>query len=212
MLPEVLAQIAESAQNVGRPQGSVKLIAVTKGQSEEAIQRCIISHGNFPLAEGRAQALRDKMLALPEQEWHFIGPFQINKVKYFKDVALIHSLEAVWQAEAIARHATSWGKAPAVLIQVHNGEEQKHGVPKKQLADMLKTVRQIGLSVSGLMVMAPYDRPQLSKQIFEETQMRAHDLGLSELSMGMSDDFEIAIQAGSTMVRVGRRLFNENVI
>ncbi len=206
-LPDVLAGIREAERAAGRPEGSARLVAVTKGQPVDVIRSDILAHGTFPLAEGRAQELRDKARELPEAEWHFLGALQRNKVKYLRPVSLVHALEATWQAEAIAEAAQGWGHAPDVLLQVQNGEAQKHGVEPEDLARVLGEVRATGLNVRGLMVMAPYDQPEAAEVLFRDTARRAHDLGLSELSMGMSDDYPLAIAAGATLVRVGRSLF-----
>lgn len=203
----MLGAIRDAEAQSGRPPHSVQLVAVSKGHSVEQIQESILRHGPFPLAENKGQELRDKVKLLPDAEWHFIGPLQRNKIKYMKGVQLVHTIEEVWQAQALAAAAEKWGHAPDVLLQVHNGEAQKHGIEPEMLAETLGQVRQTGLNVRGLMVMAPYDQPEAATRIFQETAQRAHDLGLSELSMGMSDDFPQAIAAGATLVRVGRRLF-----
>lgn len=195
----------------GRPAQSVKLVAVTKGQPPEVIAHQVLAYGECVLAEGRAQELRDKAALMndhPEIEWHFIGTLQRNKVKYLKPVTLVHGIEEVWQAEAIAQAAEGWGHAPDLLLQVHNGEAQKHGVRSAQLSIVYHRVMSTGLKVRGVMVMAPEGADeQATLRLFEDTARRAHDLGLSELSMGMSDDYPLAVQAGATLVRVGRRLF-----
>ncbi|KQR40838.1 YggS family pyridoxal phosphate enzyme [Deinococcus sp. Leaf326] len=206
-LPDVLAGIQAAERAAGRPAGSARLVAVTKGQPVDVIRTAILPHGDFPLAEGRAQEVRDKARDLPEAEWHFLGALQRNKVKYLRPVSLVHALEATWQAEAIAEAAQGWGHAPDVLLQVQNGEPQKHGVAPEDLTRVLAEVRATGLNVRGLMVMAPYDQPEAAGALFRDTARRAHDLGLSELSMGMSDDYPLAIAAGATLVRVGRSLF-----
>ncbi|WP_135228753.1 YggS family pyridoxal phosphate-dependent enzyme [Deinococcus fonticola] len=206
-VPEVLAGIRAAEVAAGRVPGSVQLVAVTKGHSAEQIQQSILVHGAFALAENKGQELRDKVPLLPGAQWHFIGAFQRNKVKYLRDVTLIHSLEERWQAEALAEAAQKWGRAPDVLLQMHNGEAQKHGVSPDDLPQMLRDVRATGLNVRGLMVMAPYDQPEAAAQVFRTTAQWAHELGLPELSMGMSDDYPQAIAAGATLVRVGRRLF-----
>ncbi|ACO45687.1 alanine racemase [Deinococcus deserti] len=206
-LPEVLAAIRQAEAASGREPGSARLVAVTKGQDFLSIERSVLKYGAFPLGEGRAQELRDKAAARPDLEWHFLGPLQRNKVKYLRPVTLVHSLEEIWQAEAIAQAAQSWGRAPDVLIQVHNGEVQKHGVDPEKLPGFYSSVRETGLTVRGLMVMAPEADEAQVRRVFEDTARRAHDLGLSELSMGMSGDYPLAVQAGSTLVRVGRSLF-----
>lgn len=227
-LPEVLAHLRALEEQAGRPAGSAKLVAVTKGQDLPSIKQQVLAYGSFPLAEGRAQELRDKSKEWPEQEWHFIGPLQRNKIKYLRYVRLVHAIEEVWQAQALAEAAAGWGHAPAVLLQVHNGEAQKHGIFADQLKQILQEVRATGLEVRGLMVMAPEipnkeeankeeasleeleeikEAQQKTLSIFRDTALRAYDLGLNELSMGMSSDYPLAVQAGATLVRVGRSLF-----
>lgn len=210
--PAVLAALRAAEAGAGREPGSVRLVAVTKGQPLEAIERVVLPHaglqpGGLPLGEGRAQELRDKAALRPDLEWHFIGPLQLNKVKYMRPVTLIHALEEVRQAEALADAAAKWGRAPAVLLQVHNGEAQKHGVAPDDLRRVHAAVVATGLTVRGLMVMAPEGDPEAARRVFADTARRAHDLGLPELSMGMSDDYPLAIHAGATLVRVGRSLF-----
>ncbi len=217
-LPDVLQEIQAAEASAGRSAGSVRLVAVTKGHSLEQIRESVLPHaglqpGGFPLAENRGQELRDKVaewaaqLADPPLEWHFIGPVQRNKVKYLRPVTLIHTIEDLSQAEAIAAAAEGWGRAPDVLLQMHNGEAQKHGAEAGQLPALLREVQQTGLRVRGLMVMAPYGDPEAAERVFAEAARQAEGLDLPELSMGMSDDFQAAIRHGATLVRVGRRLF-----
>lgn len=214
-LPEVVAHLRALEQEAGREAGSARLVAVTKGQTLESIEKHVLAHGTYPLGEGRAQELRDKAAEQPDWEWHYIGPLQRNKIKYLRPVTLVHAIEAVWQAEAIAEAAQKWGHAPDLLLQLHNGEEQKHGVPADELAETLKSVRETGLTVRGLMVMAPEFGEDLTQaetetrilRLFTDTARRAQTLGLSELSMGMSGDYPLAVRAGATLVRVGRSLF-----
>ncbi|PNY82344.1 alanine racemase [Deinococcus koreensis] len=252
-LPDVLAGLRSAEREAGRPQGSVGLVAITKGHGLPEIQAKVLDYGAFPLGENRGQELRDKAALRPDLDWHFIGPIQRNKIKYLAPVRLIHTIEATWQAEAIAQAAERWGHAPEVLLQLHNGEPQKHGIPAADLAQTLREVQATGLTVRGLMVMAPEaaaqgipdrgtsgqptpgpdstgpdstdppsaappsaDPPRLGEddssrrilQVFMETARRAHDLGLSELSMGMSGDYPLAVRAGATLIRVGRSLFS----
>lgn len=216
-----MADLRAAEAEAGREPGSVRLVAVSKGHALADIRSQILGHaalqpGGFPLAENRGQELRDKVAEVETQagwpllEWHFIGPVQRNKVKYLKAVSLIHTIETLDQAEAVARAAEGWGHAPGVLLQVHNGEAQKHGASAAELPGLLRSVTQTGLQVRGLMVMAPYDDPAAAERVFQDTALLAHTLGLGELSMGMSDDFPAAIRHGATLVRVGRRLFAQD--
>ncbi|THF88674.1 YggS family pyridoxal phosphate enzyme [Deinococcus sp. KSM4-11] len=210
-LPDVLAGLRRAEQAAGRPAGSARLVAVTKGHPLAEIDTHVLAHGTFPLGESRGQELRDKSAERPELEWHFIGPLQRNKVKYLSRVSLVHTIEAAWQAEAIAQAAQGWGHAPDVLLQLHNGEAQKHGVLAADLPDTLRAVQATGLRVRGLMVIAPDVETGADQagilRVFQDTADRAHDLGLAELSMGMSADYPLAVQAGATLIRVGRSLF-----
>lgn len=213
-LPDVLARIRAAEAAAGRPEGSARLVAVTKGHPLSEIRERVLRYGVFPLGENRGQEVRDKVQewtetaqGAPQPEWHYIGPLQSNKVKYLERVSLIHAIESAEQAETVAKYAEKWGHAPAVLLQLHNGEAQKHGIAPTDLPAVLRDVRATGLEVRGLMVMAPYDQPAEAQRIFRDTAQRAHDLGLSELSMGMSGDFEAAVAEGATLVRVGSALF-----
>lgn len=215
-LPDVLARLRAAEAQAGRPEGSARLVAVTKGHSLSEIRERVLAHGNFPLGENRGQEVRDKVQewaetarGAPQPEWHYIGPLQSNKVKYLERVSLIHAMEDAAQAETVAKYAEKWGHAPAVLLQLHNGEAQKHGVAPADLPAVLRGVQATGLEVRGLMVMAPYDQPTEAQRLFRETAQRAHDLGLNELSMGMSGDFEVAVAEGATLVRVGSALFED---
>ena len=212
-LLEIQNRMERAALTAGRTPESVRLVAVTKGHSQQDIERCVLEHGRFALAENKGQELRDKKPLFPaETEWHFIGPLQRNKIKYLEGVRLIHTLESLDVALELVKYAEKWGRAPALLIQLHNGEAQKHGVDESEVPALLREVRALGLEVRGLMVMAPYQEgPEDSARVeavFQRTAELAYALELSELSMGMSGDFEAAIRLGSTMVRVGSALFD----
>ncbi|GHF33115.1 hypothetical protein HNQ07_000310 [Deinococcus metalli] len=210
-VPAVLEGLRAAERAAGRPEGSARLVAVTKGHTLAEIEARVLAHGAFPLGESRGQELRDKSAERPDLEWHFIGPLQRNKVKYLNRVGLVHTIEAAWQAEAIAQAAQGWGHAPDVLLQLHNGEAQKHGIPAPELPATLRAVQATGLRVRGLMVIAPDAEAGADQagilRVFQDTAARAHDLGLSDLSMGMSADYPLAVQAGATLIRVGRSLF-----
>ncbi|GGJ31067.1 UPF0001 protein [Deinococcus roseus] len=208
-LPVLLQDIERCARAVDRDPASVRLIAVSKGQPVAEIRDKVLKFGHHVLAENRGQELRDKLRELPDPqlEWHFIGPIQSNKIKYLSQVHMIHTLEDASQATELARHAAKWGRAPKLLIQVHNGEVQKHGCPPAEVPALLKTTRELGLDVEGLMVMAPYDQPEAARQVFRQVADLNAKLGLRELSMGMSDDYPHAIEAGSTLIRIGSAIF-----
>lgn len=211
-LPEVLARIRAAEAAAGRTEGSVRLVAVTKGHAAREVQERVLTHGAFALGESRGQELRDKRrdlmgLGVTDVEWHFLGTLQTNKLKYLQGVKVVHSLSRADHAAQLARLAEKWGRAPDVLLQVHNGEAQKGGILPRDLAAVYHEVSQMGLGVRGLMVMAPEGDLVGARRVFERTADFARGLGVRELSMGMSDDFELAIACGATLVRVGRALF-----
>lgn len=213
-LPDVLAALRAAERAARRPEGSVRLVAVTKGHGAAEVAGRVLAHGDFPLGESRGQELRDKRGELSalaghrELEWHFIGALQTNKLKYLRGVRLVHTLSRVDHARELARLGATWGATPDVLLQLHNGEPQKSGVQKEDLVRVYDEVSLMGLMVRGLMVMAPEGDPDGAERVFEETARLAGDLGLTELSMGMSDDFPVAVRHGATLVRVGRALFS----
>ncbi len=211
-LSEVLGNLRAAESDAGRPPGSARLIAVTKGHSATEVEAAVLAHGRFPLGESRGQELRDKRRELEErvgaQEWHFLGTLQTNKLKYLRGVALVHSLFRPEHARELARLAGEWGGAPATLLQVHNGEAQKHGCPPGEVGALYHAVSGMGLTVRGLMVMAPEGDLEAAERVFRQVAALAGDLGLPELSMGMSDDYPVAVACGATLVRVGRAIFS----
>jgi pyridoxal phosphate enzyme (YggS family) len=145
-----------------------------------------------------------------EAEWHFIGPLQRNKAKFAVRFELIHSIDSVRLAEAIARKAIENGKVQRVLLELNLGREpQKHGFLEEELPQALAQVRAMqGLRVEGLMTVAPYTQdPETVRPIFAKLSRLADLHRLPERSMGMSGDFEVAVEEGATLVRVGRAVF-----
>src|SRR5208283_2331993 len=151
-------------------------------------------------------------------EWHLIGPLQKNKAKYaVRLFDLIHTINSVELAEEINRQAEKIDKIEKVLVQVKlSGEETKHGVPEEELVPLLKTVKGMdNLRLKGLMAIPPFfENPEMTRPYFRrlrELSDMAEKAGfeLTELSMGMSNDFEVAIEEGATMVRIGTALFGE---
>lgn len=213
-LPEILKRIRAAEAAAGRPEGSVQLIAVSKTRPLDLVMEKVLAHGEFALGENKGQELRDKIAEWEERfsfrpppSWHFIGPLQSNKIRYMATVHTIHSVESLAQLEHLAKAAEKWGRAPNLLLQRHNGEDQKGGCPPQDLPKLLAAAREMGLPVVGLMAMAPIDDGVAARRVFAETARDAANLGLPELSMGMSGDFEAAIAEGATMVRVGSALY-----
>ncbi len=211
-LPEVLARIEAAARRAGRDPADVRLVAVTKGHDLAEIERKVLRYGDFPLGENRVQEARAKIAAWPEREWHFIGPLQRNKVRYLRPFRLVHSVDSLRLAEALAARAEREGYRPRILLEVNVAREpQKHGLDPDEVDAAVRAVRGLEpLELRGLMTMAPLaEDPEEVRWVFRELAQMARHLGLPELSMGMSGDFEVAVEEGATLVRVGRALFEE---
>jgi len=215
-LAEILARI-ELARRRGDGQ-PVRLVAVSKRQPIEAIAEAVAA-GVRELGENYAQELRDKREALPEPalRWHMIGPVQRNKVKLVVGVALLHTVDRPELLEALDARARAVGSTQELLVQVNiAGEPGKSGVAPAQLPALLDRLADCErLRCTGLMLIPPVAPPAQTGACFAELRAlrdreaviaRTH-VDLRELSMGMSDDFELAIEHGATIVRVGTALF-----
>lgn len=209
-LPQVLERIQAAAHRSGRDPGAIRLVAVTKGHGPQEIQDKVLQYGNFPLGESRVQEALPKMAAFSGLEWHLIGPLQRNKVKFCSGFSLIHSLDSLKLAEYMSKKAQEMRHTFGVLIEVNLSlEPQKHGFLESELAEVLPRIGEMeGLEVRGLMTIAPYtEDPQTVRPIFAQLSRLADRFDLPERSMGMSGDFEVAVEEGATLVRVGRALF-----
>lgn len=219
-LEKVKERIEKAALRAGRGGDEIKLVSVTKGVGAERIieaARC----GATTFGENYAQEFRDKHNALEkilgaEIEWHFIGGIQRNKVKYIVGkISLIESLDGVSVAEEINRRAEKLGIRIPVLVQVNTGgEETKGGVEPEQVEDFLIEMKRFPqIHVKGLMTMPPFfDDPEKARPYFRmlrdlRDKLQRSFPDLQELSMGMSADFEIAIEEGATIVRIGTAIF-----
>lgn len=215
-LAAVRRRVADAAEAAGRPGDEITLVAVTKGFSAGVVAQAVRA-GALDLGENRAQELREKAIAVTaDVRWHFIGHLQTNKVRHVVGIAgLIHSIDRMGLAEAVARRARSSGIVQEVLIEVNiAGEAAKHGVEPARAVALAHEVSALeGLAVKGLMAMAPFgDEPERSRPYFRDLRGLGEDVaaaipGATELSMGMSRDFEVAIQEGATLVRVGEAIF-----
>ncbi len=221
-LNSVIKRIERAAAKVGRDASEIKLVAVTKRVEPERVIEAL-EHGINTFGENYAQEFRDKYKVIDqttdkEINWHFIGQIQKNKVKYIVGKAsLIHSLDSLSVAQEINKRAESLGIKVSVLIEVDTGgEESKGGVISSNLEDFLNELSKLpAIDVQGLMTMPPYfDDKELARPYF----LRLREIrdtfittfpGLKELSMGMSGDFEIAIEEGATIIRVGTAIFGE---
>jgi pyridoxal phosphate enzyme (YggS family) len=204
-LEAVRARIAAACERAGRDPSGVKLVAVTKQASIEQARETVAA-GCTDLGENRAQQLAERVAAIPEATWHFIGPLQTNKVRYLDAAALIHSLESERQAAALARR----DRVFEVLIQVNVADEPtKHGVRPAEIDRLLRALDAYpNVKPRGFMFMAPQvENPEDVRWVFAEGAKLRERYGLGELSMGMTDDFEVAIEEGATIVRVGRAIF-----
>ncbi len=209
-LREISQRIEVAAKGAGRDAASVCLIAVSKTFDADAI-RPAITAGQRTFGENRVQEAKGKWPALkaetPGLELHLIGPLQSNKAA--EAVALfdcIHTVDREKIARAIAHEIERQGRRPELLVQVNTGEEpQKAGVPPRDVPAFLALCRDLGLTISGLMCIPPVDEEPAVHFAF--LAKLAREAGLQRLSMGMSDDFETAVEFGATDVRVGSAIF-----
>jgi len=208
---EVRAAIEQTARDCGRKPAAVHLVAVSKTKDAEAI-RPIIAAGQRAFGENRVQEAEGKWPALKAEvsglELHLIGPLQTNKVK--EAVALfdvIETLDREKLAAALAAEIERSGKAPRLYVQVNTGAEaQKAGILPEDADAFIRRCRDVhGLNIEGLMCIPPVDEPPSAH--FALLAKIARCNGIEKLSMGMSADFEEAIQLGATSVRVGSAIF-----
>ncbi len=209
-LESVRKRMVEAAVRAGRPPGAVRLLPVTKGVPASVIAE-LIPLGIDTFGENRVQEAVAKAKELPAARWELVGHLQTNKAR--PAVALfdlIHSVDTVRVAEALDRWAEKSGAQKRVLIQVRLGEEStKRGVPPPQVDELVARVRGFKhLRLEGLMTLPPLPAgPEESRPFFRELARIGRRCNLPELSMGMSGDFEVAIEEGATVVRVGTALF-----
>ena len=203
-------RIVRACARAERSRQDVMLVGVSKTFPPEFIDEAIAA-GIGDVGENRVQEARDKKpLVRGRARWHLIGHLQTNKakdaVKLFDVIQAVDSLEL---AEKLARAAEGQSKRLDVLLQVNIGEElQKSGIPRREVDAVARQVAGLApLRVMGLMAIPPLGTPDESRPYFRELRSMRDALGLQHLSMGMSEDFETAIEEGSTMIRVGRAIF-----
>jgi pyridoxal phosphate enzyme (YggS family) len=212
VLDDVQARIAAACRRAGREPDEVKLVAVTKGHDAGEITRLLVARGCRVLGENRVQEWREKgaRLAGLDIEWHMIGNLQRNKVKYCRPFHTIHSLNARALADELQRQGERAEHRFRVLVEVNlTGEESKRGAALDDADELVAYVRALpNLELTGLMAMAPwFDDPERARPAFAGLRELRDKLGLVDLSMGMSNDFEVAVEEGATIVRVGTALF-----
>jgi len=206
-----ITRVRERIAGCGRDPATVQLVAVTKGFGPEAV-RAVRAAGVVDVGENYAAELEAKADVLGSDggdtaqiRWHFLGAVQRRKVpRLARVVSLWQGVCRVEEGRAIARHAPG----SRVLVQVNvDGAPGRNGCPPGAVADLVVVLRDEGLDVAGLMVVAPNGPVDDRRRAFEQVAALADVLELPIRSMGMSDDLELAIRAGSTMVRLGRALF-----
>jgi PLP dependent protein len=220
-LSNVRARIDAAAARVGRSPDDILLLAVTKTQPLELLREAY-DLGLRDFGESRVQEVRSKQDQLPSDiRWHFIGPLQTNKAKYLAPfVALVHSVNSLGLMKELGKRATQAQRAVEFLFEINiSGEHQKVGLNAEDLPQLIEHVTQIPKLVPrGLMGMASWEEdPEGTREQFRSLKL-LHTTLLSQfphlhrfdqLSMGMTNDFEVAIEEGSTIVRVGSALFGE---
>jgi pyridoxal phosphate enzyme (YggS family) len=213
-------RIADAATSCGRSPESVRLVAVSKTVDAQRVAMAIDA-GATIFGENYIQEARNKFNALVDRpvEWHFIGHLQSNKAKYaVRMFDLIHSVDSLKLAAALDKAAQKNGKRQDILIQVNiSGEESKSGATEDDAVDLIEAAGRLEhIRIRGLMTIPPYyDQPELARPFFRRLanlRQRILDRHLSgvimkELSMGMTGDFEVAIEEGATLVRIGTAIF-----
>ena len=220
-LEQVEARIQKACDRAGRDRGEVTLIAVSKTKPAETLREAY-DLGVRVFGENKVQELVDKYEALPDDiSWHMIGHLQRNKVKYVIDKAeLIHSVDSLRLAETIEKEAKKHIITANILIEVNVArEESKFGVTPEELDEIVEKIAGFPhLNVKGLMTIAPnVENPEENRAVFARLRKLSVDIAsknvdnmnMSILSMGMTNDYEIAIEEGATMVRVGTGIFGE---
>ena len=211
-LAAVEARIAAACARAGRSREDVRLVAVTKTFPAADVDH-VLAAGVSDVGENRVQEARDKKPeVLGTARWHLIGHLQSNKARDAVRLAdVIQSVDSLSLAEKIARAAEADGKVQDILLQVNIGREpQKSGAaPDETLALAGSVARLEGVRLLGLMAIPPFGEAEETRPWFRELRTLRAAAALPELSMGMTDDFEAAIEEGATIIRVGRAIFGQ---
>jgi PLP dependent protein len=218
-LQEINARIQAAAARAGRNPADIRLVAVSKTKPAEAVMEAARA-GQLLFGENYVQEFQAKAAQVQEPvEWHFIGSLQSNKVKYIVGLAtMIHSVDRLSLALEIEKQWGKLDKVCDVLIEVNvAGEETKSGTTTAEAVKLVRDIAQLPhLRINGLMTMPPfYDEPELARPYFRTLHQLSAiisaenipNVRMTELSMGMSGDFEVAIEEGATLVRVGSAIF-----
>ena len=218
-LERVRERIMQAAVKVGRSTSDIKLVAITKTHPAEKVREAL-STGHTLFGESRVQEARAKIPELPSNlRWHFVGHLQKNKIRHALPLfELFHSIDSLALAQEMNRIAAEEGGHPSVLLEVNVAEEgSKFGFKDETLrAEMESLLALPRLSIEGLMCIPPLaDEPEASRTFFvrlrelRDSLEKEFDLRLPCLSMGMTQDFWIAVEEGATLVRVGTAIFGE---
>ena len=211
-LSETLERAANAAVRAGRPPDDVVVVAVGKTFPAETLM-AVYEAGHRDFGENRAQELTVKADLMPgDIRWHFVGPLQRNKVRLVRPAAsLLHSMDRPVLGQAWLKGP---GIPPPVLIEINVGEEpQKAGVAPNQASAFIGELADLGLDIRGLMAIPPRvekpddARPYFRRMVELREALQSDFPQIQELSMGMTEDFEVAIEEGATLVRVGRAIF-----
>lgn len=220
-ISEIRGRIVAAATRANRDPGDIQLMAVSKTVPTERIREAMEA-GVTVFGENYVQEAREKIPAVgPVAEWHMIGHLQTNKVKYVINLFdWVHSVDRLELARELDKRSGQRDRKLNVLIEVNvSGEESKNGIEPSQVLELVRQVSLFpNLCVRGLMTMPPYsDDPETSRPYFQALRRLRDDISaavipgvvMDELSMGMTDDFEVAIEEGATIVRVGRAIFGQ---
>lgn len=218
-LEEVEERIQEACRRAGRDRSEVTLIAVSKTKPAEILKEAY-DLGIRVFGENKVQELTEKYEVLPKDiRWHMIGHLQTNKVKYIADkVELIHSVDSLKLAETIEKEAAKRNRTIDILVEVNVAEEEsKFGLKVEEVIPFIEKVAGFShINVRGLMTIAPFvENPEKNRSVFADlrklsvdiTEKNIDNVNVSILSMGMTNDYEVAIEEGATMVRVGTGIF-----
>jgi pyridoxal phosphate enzyme (YggS family) len=207
-----LESVRGLVSRLGRDPERLRIVAVTKGFGVDAV-RAAVGAGLSDVGENYARELEAKAAGLSPVgvvgdsvvRWHFLGPVQRNKVSHLAPlVSTWHALDRFAAAAAVARAAPG----AEVMVQVnYTGAPGRPGCPPAQVAELVARCRELPLDVSGLMTVGPQGDPEGTRQCFRWVAAKARELDLREVSMGMSDDFELAVAEGATTLRLGRVIF-----
>jgi len=219
-ISEIHQRINRAAEKADRDPASVRLVAVSKTVSVEQV-RMAIETGAVILGENYVQEAQEKFSALSalSATWHFIGHLQRNKARHVVRIFdLIHSVDSTRLADELNKQAGKVNKTQPILIQVNlAGEKTKSGIPPEETETLVRHISTLPhLSLQGLMTMPPYfNAPEKVRPYFRQLKilrdriidMSIENIGMNELSMGMTGDFEVAVAEGATLVRVGTAIF-----